>query len=329
VPHHSTLTSLRLLTATSAVLFATLASAKPVVIAPGSLDVPDSLQVFDKDERPLEAGGVEGMVVFGPADAPLGAVFIVMYAPVRADAPPGDNFNAAVGIGNPADSSLTARDAKAVDIGGVQGARYVGTLANGMAVRSYVAVNNGYRLTVLLKGPSRAPYRGLMDAFAASVEKFHWAAPGAVASASSASTAARAPVAAAAPSHVDRDKMLALLAGDAPLSPEQLKAYLELALAQPATVPGLYKAGEAPEDWPTALGRLVFPDKQNLKSLQVWTAVKGGDHLKAVLQDNGVGLSLFMSQPLSSGAPTKASAPVITNEVVGWYAARLRERAQP
>ena len=42
---------------------------------------------------------------------------------------------------------------------------------------SYVAVKNGYRVVVLLKGPANSPYKELADQFARGVEGFAWALP--------------------------------------------------------------------------------------------------------------------------------------------------------
>lgn len=47
-------------------------------------------------------------------------------------------------------------------------------LPNGLCAVSYVAVKSGYRLVVLLKGPSGSPYKELTDQFAKGIEGFAW-----------------------------------------------------------------------------------------------------------------------------------------------------------
>lgn len=153
-------------------------NAATVTIPPGSFEAPDGVEVLDKQEEAnATTGKTEGMIVFGPkGDAPR-AVFIITY--MSDDGSKQDLLDAAVKIGNPFDPSLTAKDAEQVSFGGVTGGTYSGTLKNGLAAKSYVVANNGYRLVILLKGPPKAPYKGLMKDFAKALENFTWSAPAA------------------------------------------------------------------------------------------------------------------------------------------------------
>lgn len=158
-------------------LIASPARAAEVKTAFGSFNAPDGVAVVNREEKPDKAGKLTGMAVYSRTDDPK-AVFIVVWSYAEPDpAKPYDALDGAVKFGNPFDKTLTRDAAKPVVVGGVEGARYEGKLPNGLRSVSYVAVNNGYRLIVLLKGPNDSPYKETMDAFAKSIEGFAWALP--------------------------------------------------------------------------------------------------------------------------------------------------------
>lgn len=147
----------------------------------GSFIAPDGLQVLDRDDKPdAKTGKPSGMVVFSRANDLPRAVFIVVCSYVEPDAAkPFDAQDAAVRMGNPFDRKLTRDAAKPQVVGGVDGARFEGTLPNGLRAISYTADRGGYRLVVLLKGPANSPYKELADQFAKGIEGFAWALPAA------------------------------------------------------------------------------------------------------------------------------------------------------
>lgn len=152
-----------------------LASAETIAIPPGSFEAPAGLETLDRTEEvdPV-TGKPNGILVFTKAGDLPRAIFIVSYTVAAADAPAFDARDAAVKIGNPFDPALTAKEAEPVAIGGVAGATYRGTLANGLVVKSYAVEKNGYRIVVLLKAPPKKQYETLMDAFAKSFQAFSW-----------------------------------------------------------------------------------------------------------------------------------------------------------
>lgn len=165
------------LTLTAGLLGATVAQAAEVKTAFGSFVAPDGVTVVNREEKPDKAGKPAGMAVYSRTDDPK-AVFIVVWNYAEPDpAKPYDPLDGAVKIGNPFDKSLTRDAAKPVLVGGVDGGRYEGKLPNGLRAVSYVAVRNGYRVVVLLKGPPNSPYKELTDQFAKGIEGFAWALP--------------------------------------------------------------------------------------------------------------------------------------------------------
>ena len=154
------------------------AHAAEVKTSYGSFKVPDGVSEVNREEKPDKTGRPAGMAVYSRTDDPK-AVFIVVWSFAEPDpARPYDALDGAVKFGNPFDKKLTRDAAKPVTLGGVEGGRYEGRLPNGLRAVSYVAVNSGYRLIVLLKGPNDSPYKETMDAFAKGVEGFAWALPG-------------------------------------------------------------------------------------------------------------------------------------------------------
>lgn len=167
------------LTLAFSLLGAVAAQAAEVKTAFGSFNAPDGVSVVNREEKPDKAGKPTGMAVYSRTDDPK-AVFIVVWSYAEPDpAKPYDALDGAVRFGNPFDKKLTRDAARPVTVGGVDGARYEGKLPNGLRAVSYVAVNNGYRLIVLLKAPPDSPYKELTDAFAKSLEGFAWALPAA------------------------------------------------------------------------------------------------------------------------------------------------------
>ncbi len=164
-------------------LFACLlpAQAESVKTPCGSFAAPDGLQVLDRDDKPdAKTGKPSGMVVFSRANDLPRAVFIVVCSYTEPDAAkPFDAQEAAVRMGNPFDRKLTRDAAKPQAVGGVDGARFEGTLPNGVRAISYTADRGGYRLVVLLKGPASSPYKELMNQFAQGIEGFSWMLPAA------------------------------------------------------------------------------------------------------------------------------------------------------
>ncbi|MFG6430626.1 hypothetical protein [Roseateles sp. LYH14W] len=153
------------------------AHAAEVKLPFGSFVAPDGVTVVNREERPDKAGKPAGMAVYSRTDDPK-AVFILVWSHAEPDpAKPYDALDGAVKFGNPFDKSLTRDAAKPVLVGGVDGARYEGALPNGLRSISYVVVNGGHRLIVLLKAPPGNPYKALTDQFAKSVEGFAWALP--------------------------------------------------------------------------------------------------------------------------------------------------------
>jgi hypothetical protein len=152
------------------------AGAATVTLPLGSFEAPEDVDLLDKQENVnATTGKTEGLMVFGrKGDAPR-AVFIITY--LSDDGASMDVLEAAVKIGNPFDPSLTPKDAQEVTVGGIPGATYAGTLPNGLIAKSYVVRHNGYRLIVLLKGPDKSPYKGLLKDFAKALENFSWTAP--------------------------------------------------------------------------------------------------------------------------------------------------------
>lgn len=161
----------------ASLLCAPAAHAAEVKTSFGSFNAPDGVTVVNREEKPDKAGNPTGMAVYSRTDDPK-AIFIVVWSYAEPDpAKPYDALDGAVKFGNPADKSLTRDAAKPVLVGGVEGGRYEGKLATGQRSISYVAVNNGYRLIVLLKAPPGSPYKDLMDQFAKGIEGFVWALP--------------------------------------------------------------------------------------------------------------------------------------------------------
>ncbi|MGQ3053538.1 MAG: hypothetical protein ACT6S0_17305 [Roseateles sp.] len=159
-------------------LWVPAAQAAEVKTAIGSFIAPEGVSVVNREEKTdPKTGKPAGMAVYSRTDDPK-AVFIVVWSYAEPDpARPYDALDGAVKFGNPADKSLSRDAAKPVLVGGVAGGRYEGKLATGQRSVSYVALNNGYRLIVLLKAPSGSPYKALMDQFAQGVEGFAWALP--------------------------------------------------------------------------------------------------------------------------------------------------------
>lgn len=155
------------------------AQAEVVKTAFGSFTAPDGLQVLDRDDKPdAKTGKPSGMLVFSRANDLPRAVFIVVCSYVEPDAAkPFDAQEGAVRMGNPFDRKLTRDAAKPLSVGGVDGARFEGTLPNGLRAVSYTADRGGYRLVVLLKGPANSPYKELIDQFAKGIEGFAWSLP--------------------------------------------------------------------------------------------------------------------------------------------------------
>lgn len=145
----------------------------------GRLVAPDGVTVLNREEKPDKAGNPAGMAVLSRTNDPK-ALFILVWNHAQPDpANPYDPLDGAVKIGNPFDKSLTRDAATPVRVGGVEGGRYEGKLPNGQRAISYVAVKDGNRLVVLLKGPPDGAYKELTDAFAKAVEAFVWEAPAA------------------------------------------------------------------------------------------------------------------------------------------------------
>lgn len=167
----------------ASLLGATAAHAVEVKTSFGSFNAPEGVSQVNREEKPDKAGQLTGMAVYSRTDDPK-AVFIVVWSHVTPDpAKPYDLLDGAVKFGNPFDKKLTRDAAKPASVGGVDAGRYEGRLPNGLRSVSYVAVNNGYRLIVLLKGPDDSPYKETIDAFAKGVEGFAWALPAPAASA--------------------------------------------------------------------------------------------------------------------------------------------------
>ncbi|MFL6658523.1 MAG: hypothetical protein ACJ8GW_10655 [Massilia sp.] len=172
---------LRKLLMTLFLLIPAIGFAETVTTTIGTLLVPDGLAVLDRDEKPDKAGKPGGLIVFSKANDLPRAVYIVTWNYAEPDGKPFDAMDAVVKLGNPYDKTLGAKDAKAVKVGGVDGARYEGILPTGMRAISYVAANGPYRFIVLLKGPKQSPYKELTDEFDRAIEKFVWKLPEAVA----------------------------------------------------------------------------------------------------------------------------------------------------
>lgn len=154
------------------------ASAEIIKTSIGDLDIPEGLQILDRDEKidPV-TGKAGGIIVFTKANDMPRAIFIFTYVYAESSKEPFDALDAAVKIGNPFDTSLTSKDAKSVKVGGIDGGRYEGTLPNGLRAVGYAVENNSYRVVVLLKGPAGNPYKTLTNGFAQAVEKFVWKMP--------------------------------------------------------------------------------------------------------------------------------------------------------
>lgn len=303
-----------------------------VSIPPGVFEISDNLKVLDRSEEINPSTGMAaGMIVFGPKGDLPRAVFIITYTPEKGTTPPGEALDAAVKIGNPFNPALTAKDAHLVFLGGAQAGSYSGILPNGLIARSFVVSNNGYRLTVLLKGPNQPAYKNLMDSFAAGLEHFRWAAPSSSVVGSIQPSTQDKPNANAQGSlssdRSDRNDLLGLLDGDLPMTPDHLQTYLCRALLQPS--PQAYvPAGQKQNDWGKAVGRLVFSEKEKYKSLEFWTSIHGGDHLKGILKKHGIGIDKFYGSTVLSGEPKQDLVPAIAAEVASWYSSKLRDRAQ-
>ena len=161
-------------------LLPALASAETLSLPPADIALPDGLQNLDRNESPDEATGKPaGIAVYTKQGDLPRSIFIFTYTPTTANGDRFDARDAAVKIGNPFDTSLKPDAAKPIEIDGATGARYSGTLPNGLKVTSYAIEHNGYRLIVLLKGPPQQPYKALMDAVAKAIERLHWKAPAA------------------------------------------------------------------------------------------------------------------------------------------------------
>ena len=144
----------------------------------GTVNVPDGLQILDRDEKPdSKTGKPSGLIVFSRANDVPRAVYIITWSYVEPDGKAYDPLDAAVKIGNPFDKKLTSQDASNVKVGGVDGGRYEGTLPNGLKAISYVVANGPYRFIVLLKAPATSPYKELTNDFAKAIEQFVWALP--------------------------------------------------------------------------------------------------------------------------------------------------------
>lgn len=153
------------------------AHAAEVKLPFGSFVAPDGVTVVNREEKPDKAGKPAGMAVYSRTDDPK-AIFIVVWNYAEPDpAKPYDPLDGAVKIGNPFDKSLTRDAARPARVGGVEGGRYEGMLPNGQRSISYVVVNGGHRLVVLLKAPPNSPYKELTDRFVEGVEGFAWALP--------------------------------------------------------------------------------------------------------------------------------------------------------
>ena len=140
-------------------------------------------EVNREEKTDPKTGRPAGMVVLSRANDPK-AVIVVVWSYAEPDpARPYDPLDGAVKFGNPFDKSLTRDAARPAAVGGVEGGRYEGKLPNGLRAISYVAVNGGHRLIVLLKGPPASPYQETMDAVARGIEGFAWALPAPAASA--------------------------------------------------------------------------------------------------------------------------------------------------
>ena len=154
------------------------ALAETVKTGVGDLAIPDGLAILSQDEKiDPSTGEPSGIIVFSKAGDLPRAVFIITYVHAASGGEPFDALDTAVKIGNPFDPSLSAKDAKPVKVGGVDGGRFEGRLANGLRAVSYAVENNSYRLIVLLKGPAQNPYKRLTDDFAKAVEGFVWNLP--------------------------------------------------------------------------------------------------------------------------------------------------------
>jgi len=152
-------------------LAALAAPAAEVKTSFGSFNAPDGVKVVKREEKPDKSG----VAVYSRADDPK-AVFIVVWNAID-PAKPYDVLDGAVKFGNPFDRKLTRDAARPAAVGGVEGGRYEGKLPDGQRSVSYVAVKDGYRLVVWLRGPDDSPYRELTDAFAKGVEGFAWQLP--------------------------------------------------------------------------------------------------------------------------------------------------------
>jgi hypothetical protein len=175
-------------------LLPALAAAETLSLPPADIALPDGLQNLDRNEAPDEATGKPGgiAVYTKQGDLPR-SIFIFTYVPVATNGEPFDARDAAVKIGNPFDTSLKPTAAKPIEIDGAAGARYSGTLPNGLKVTSYAIEHGGYRLVVLLKGPPQQPYKALMEAVAKAVEGLQWKAAATATAPAATSAAAPAP----------------------------------------------------------------------------------------------------------------------------------------
>lgn len=158
--------------------FPMLGYADTITTKIGTVNVPDGLQILDRDEKPdSKTGKPSGLIVFSKANDVPRAVFIITWSYVEPDGKAYDPLDVAVKIGNPFDKKLTSQDARSVKVGGVDGGRYEGILPNGLKAISYVVANGPYRFIVLLKAPATSPYKELTNDFAKAIEQFAWALP--------------------------------------------------------------------------------------------------------------------------------------------------------
>ena len=159
----------------AALLASTYSQAETLTTKIGTLELPDGLVSLDrKEDVDASTGKPSGIFVYTKANDAPRAIFIVTYTFAKPDDKPFDARDAAVKIGNPFDTSLTAKDATNSAVGGVAAGRYEGTLPNGLRAISYAVENKGYRVVVLIKGPPKSPYEKLMKEFASAIEKMQW-----------------------------------------------------------------------------------------------------------------------------------------------------------
>lgn len=144
----------------------------------GSFEVPDGMTILDRDEKPnAKTGMPSGLIVMAHTSAAPRSIFIVTWEHVTPGEAAADLRLTAVKVGNPFNKALTGQDAAEASIGGAPGARYDGTLPNGLKVTSLVGLKQDIKLVMMSRGPASDGHARLSGAFAKGVEQFQWSLP--------------------------------------------------------------------------------------------------------------------------------------------------------